>query len=584
MAKIFGFDGSYTGLSESEAWERIYEHGKNLMPIKEHNLQKKYNKMFNVKTKTIRDDKLKKINTEKLVPGDIIVIDSGDVVPADGKVLESDKLELNNDYLPEDESLRLNGEDKTIVYQGAKVISGKAVVEIMKSGEATFLGSIIKQIDRKNIYKTSFISKFHRNINIIGLLGIVLLIFGAIFSFVTTQGDIISRLSTASYSGLLLFLTTLPIGSCIMGFIKIIEQTEISKKSNIIVKNTETLLKAAKTSVVCIDERFLTQNYEKYVQRFYKAGIRVAVISNKGESELRKLVKSSGIFTDDAVAVSGLQFNSKNEEEKNKIICDAIIFYEMSNRQKSEVIERFEKLGIKTIVIADNISDLVAVENSNLGICTHSEKNSLEYSFSDARIKGFSFSSIYSMIKGGLIVRNHINQYSKYFLIFHLPIILNLLVALLAGINLKDFYFQTLMMVCIIIPLLLFLLNSDYSDDELIKLKENDKKFVIERIKCAALGFIIAVFNIFVFGLLNNIGFGTLFSVNCILILMSIIYALIIFLSRKKIKKQDVVRNVVKSKKENSQKIIQDKKPKERVRKVREDRKKKYDDMKDNIL
>ena len=40
MARFFNFNEDYVGLPESEAWQRIYEYGKNLMPIKERNVQK----------------------------------------------------------------------------------------------------------------------------------------------------------------------------------------------------------------------------------------------------------------------------------------------------------------------------------------------------------------------------------------------------------------------------------------------------------------------------------------------------------------------------------------------------------------
>ena len=385
MAKFF--NKNYEGLPESEAWQRIYEYGKNLMPIKERNVQKIYNKIFAKKTKTIRDGILKKINTDRLVPGDIIILAKGQIIPVDGVVLEEDTFETNQDILPIEEEFK-NKEASRVVYQGIKVISGTAVIKAVRTGDATYLGSIIKKIDRKNKLKILFGRRLHINTNIIGIFGLIMLIFGTIFSFATGSGDFVTRLSEAGYSGLLLFIASVPIGAAILVILKILKQINITKKSNLSINRWDTLLRAEKTSVICIDDRFLTRNYEKYVQRLYRAGIRIAVISEESEQKLRELVKDAGICEENILAISGKEIENMSEENLKQVICDAIIFFDMNKSSKNKVIESFEKLGIKTISIGDNISDLVSIENSNIGICTHGEKKSLEYNFSVGKISG----------------------------------------------------------------------------------------------------------------------------------------------------------------------------------------------------
>ena len=46
MGKFFGFNENYEGLQDNEAWLRVYDKGKNLMPIKNNKIQRKYNNMF----------------------------------------------------------------------------------------------------------------------------------------------------------------------------------------------------------------------------------------------------------------------------------------------------------------------------------------------------------------------------------------------------------------------------------------------------------------------------------------------------------------------------------------------------------
>jgi len=601
MAKFF--NKNYEGLPESEAWQRIYEYGKNLMPIKERNVQKIYNKIFAKKTKTIRDGILKKINTDRLVPGDIIILAKGQIIPVDGVVLEEDTFETNQDILPIEEEFK-NKEASRVVYQGIKVISGTAVIKAVRTGDATYLGSIIKKIDRKNKLKILFGRRLHINTNIIGIFGLIMLIFGTIFSFATGSGDFVTRLSEAGYSGLLLFIASVPIGAAILVILKILKQINITKKSNLSINRWDTLLRAEKTSVICIDDRFLTRNYEKYVQRLYRAGIRIAVISEESEQKLRELVKDAGICEENILAISGKEIENMSEENLKQVICDAIIFFDMNKSSKNKVIESFEKLGIKTISIGDNISDLVSIENSNIGICTHGEKKSLEYNFSVGKISGFNFTSIYSLIKGSLLVKNYINQYIKLSLIFHLPIILSLLVALLSGIKLDVFYFQTLMSILVLIPLLLVLSNRDYSDDELFKLKERTETFTIDCIKCATIGAIIGILGIGIFKLLELMGFTELFNINTVLVVFVALYGVIVFFSiktdsankekvkipreekivEKQVKEEVIVKNELVKKEVVEKKEAIKKEKVIKPKKVKESKQKKMEEMKDNIL
>ena len=63
------------------------------------------------------------------------------------------------------------------------------------------------------------------------------------------------------------------------------------------------------------------------------------------------------------------------------------------------------------------------------------------------------------------------------FLLFQLPVIVGLLVALLIRTELKMFYLPVLVMVLGVIPLVLVLTNKDYSDYELFELKQNIKNY-----------------------------------------------------------------------------------------------------------
>lgn len=100
-----------------------------------------------IKCKVRRDGKVTEISIDDIVVGDIILLSSGDKVPADG-ILVSGSVSV-------DESV-LNGESKEKyknvneeVYRGSIVASGIAVMKVNKVGISTFYGKLAREIEEK---------------------------------------------------------------------------------------------------------------------------------------------------------------------------------------------------------------------------------------------------------------------------------------------------------------------------------------------------------------------------------------------------------------------------------------------------
>lgn len=102
----------------------------------------------------IRDGKKVEIPSTQIVPGDIVILSAGDLVPADGRVLESKDFFVNQSLLTgeaypvekhpiELDSKAIDIEDAdNAVFTGTSVISGSARILIYVTGENTLLGEI----------------------------------------------------------------------------------------------------------------------------------------------------------------------------------------------------------------------------------------------------------------------------------------------------------------------------------------------------------------------------------------------------------------------------------------------------------
>ncbi len=112
----------------------------------------------------IRDGKRKKIDAGELVVGDVFMLEAGDRVPADGRIISANELMC-------DESM-LTGESEAVkkvdfTYMGTAVTKGTAVCEVTSTGMNTEMGKVSSLIENAGDDKTPLQNK-------LGKLGIVL--------------------------------------------------------------------------------------------------------------------------------------------------------------------------------------------------------------------------------------------------------------------------------------------------------------------------------------------------------------------------------------------------------------------------
>ena len=106
----------------------------------------------------LRDGEEKQVESSELVPGDIMLVEPGDMIQADGRIIESAEFEINeasltgesvpvekkrDDGLVEDTPL---GDRKNMVYKGTAVTKGTAKILLTNTGMTTEIGNISKMV------------------------------------------------------------------------------------------------------------------------------------------------------------------------------------------------------------------------------------------------------------------------------------------------------------------------------------------------------------------------------------------------------------------------------------------------------
>ncbi len=225
-------------------------------------------------SKVLRDGKQLTIRSEELVVGDVIVLEAGDAVPADARILEcaSMKVEeaaLTGESVPVDKQVAaLNGEEvplgdrKNMVYMGSTVVYGRGLAVITGTGMNTEMGKIAGALADAKDEQTPLQKKLSQLSKILSLLviGICAVIFAVdlIRSYpnITGEGMLDTFLVAVS-----LAVAAIPEGlAAVVTIVLSIGVTNMSKRNAVIRRLTavETL---GCTQVICSDKTgTLTQN------------------------------------------------------------------------------------------------------------------------------------------------------------------------------------------------------------------------------------------------------------------------------------------------------------------------------------
>lgn len=232
--------------------------------------------------KVIRDGKMQVIKSEDLVPGDVVLLEAGDAVPADGRLFESASLKIEEAALT-GESVPVTkitdpigdggtvalGDRKNMVYMGSTVVYGRGSAIITETGMNTEMGKIADALAKAKDGQTPLQIKLSHLSRILSYLVIGICAF--IFAF--------SLLRSGSFSGAVILDTfmvavslavaAIPEGlATVVTIVLSIGVTNMSKRNAIIRKLTavETL---GCTQIICSDKTgTLTQNKMTVVDEF----------------------------------------------------------------------------------------------------------------------------------------------------------------------------------------------------------------------------------------------------------------------------------------------------------------------------
>jgi len=274
-------------------------------------------KVLKIKTIVLREEQPIEIFQEEVVPGDIILLKSGDRIPADGRLVEASNLKINEavlsgEWLPASKSTKvlfketsLVGRDN-MVYMGTTVEDGQGKAIVTAIRESTEIGKIAALVKETKEERTPLQKKLGQFAKVIGIM-IVIICASIFLGGVIREQSLIQMFEASVAIAVGGIPEALPI---VIVVILTVGMERILKKKGLVRKlaSVETL---GSTSIICTDKtRTLTAGIMKMgeiVAKDLNLALEIAIFANEAfienPEDLIKNWRVRGTPTDRALII-----------------------------------------------------------------------------------------------------------------------------------------------------------------------------------------------------------------------------------------------------------------------------------------
>ena len=286
-------------------------------------------KLSSPNSKVLRDGKKKTIPVREIVVGDIVFLEAGDYIPADGRLIEAQSLKVvegmltgeaeavlkHSDKIEEEVGI---GDQRNMVFSGATVVYGRGTLVVTETGMNTEVGKVATLLESAGNTQTPLqerLDDFGKKLGII-----IMILAAAIFIIQVIRGYIDGENMKNLIFNSFMFAIAVAVAaipealSSIVTIVLAVGTKDMAKKQAIIRKlpAVETL---GSTSVICTDKTgTLTQNKMTVVD-FFMYGVNKAKVEekNNNSSQVEAMDLSSTLCNDSEVTETGKEIGDPTE-------------------------------------------------------------------------------------------------------------------------------------------------------------------------------------------------------------------------------------------------------------------------------
>ena len=272
--------------------------------------------------KVIRNGKMDVIPAKELVPGDIVVLDTGDYIPADLRIIEAVNLKsqessLTGESVPVEKNTEAIkdteigvGDRTNMLFSSSLVTYGRGKGIVVETGMTTEVGKIAKLINSSEKQETPLQKKLNKLGKTLGIVAIVICILIFIVGIIEGKEPINMFMTAVS-----LAVAAIPEGLAAVSTIVLAIGVQKMVKKNAIVKRLPAVETLGSSTVICSDKTgTLTQNKMTVEKIFFNNNLKgIEEVKEEIEkdknvkeiSELKKLVYANMLCNDTKIAQDG---------------------------------------------------------------------------------------------------------------------------------------------------------------------------------------------------------------------------------------------------------------------------------------
>ena len=266
-------------------------------------------------TKVIRNGKLEVVPAKDLVPGDVVVLDTGDYIPADLRVIEAANLKsqessLTGESVPVEKTPAVIEEtevgigDRTnMLFSSSLITYGRGKGIVVETGMTTEVGKIAGMLENAEEQSTPLQDKLNGLSKTLGIAALVICVI--IFGIGIIQGKEPIHMFMSAVS---LAVAAIPEGLAAVSTIVLAIGVQKMVKKNAIVKRLPAVETLGSSTVICSDKTgTLTQNKMTVEKIFWNNAVRGVgnIQSNEIDEELTKLIYANMLCNDTKISNDG---------------------------------------------------------------------------------------------------------------------------------------------------------------------------------------------------------------------------------------------------------------------------------------
>ena len=281
--------------------------------------------MLKITSRVLRDGKEIKIESKQIVVGDILILESGDKISADARIIECQNFQIdesaltgesigvekNNDLMPDDTPL---AERKNMIYAGTSVITGRAKALVIATGIKTEIGKIADKVTNTVEEKSPLTIRTERFSK---QISIIIIIVAIITSIILISKN--NALNEIFLSVIALAVSAMPEGLSLALTMALTIASKKMAKKNVIVKKLNAVESLGSCTVIASDKTgTLTVNEQTAKEIILADGSRY-LISGTGYNNTGKVTPLNGSDLEKAkeLALLGVLNNEAHLKQQN---------------------------------------------------------------------------------------------------------------------------------------------------------------------------------------------------------------------------------------------------------------------------